>query len=132
MIEDIPMNTKKSKMEEQKYSSIDNSFISIPYCNYVTGNIDIEDYQFLNNHLEETNQNDIIIRIQDITSVQIVRSERCLNKGWKPFYWMAFSLRNGHIVFCCIENNNDAKKMEGIVRKYISDSFRCQIKKEDI
>ena len=90
----------------------------------------IADYQFLDN-LEETNQkNNIIIRIQDITAVQILSGERCRN-GWVTFYWMAFSLRNGHIVFSSIKNNNEAKKMEGIVRKYISDLFRCQIKKED-
>lgn len=32
-----------------------NGFISIPYCNYVSGNIVFNDYQFLDN-LEETNQ----------------------------------------------------------------------------
>ena len=107
-----------------------NGFISIPYCNYVSGNIVFTDYQFLDN-LEETNQkNNIIIRIQDITAVQILRNERCRN-GWATFYWMAFSLRNGHIVFSSIKNNNEAKRMESMVRKYISDSFRCQIKKED-
>ena len=123
-------------MEEVKefknlvFDTNNNGFISIPYCNYVTGNIVFNDYQFLDN-LEETNQkNNIIIRIQDITAVQILSGERCRN-GWVTFYWMVFSLRNGHVVFSRVENNNEAKKMEGIVRKYISDSFRCQIKKED-
>ena len=123
-------------MEEVKefknlvFDTNNNGFISIPYCNYVTGNIVFDDYHFLDN-LEETNQkNNIIIRIQDITAVQILSGERCRN-GWVTFYWMAFSLRNGHIVFSSIENNNEAKRMESIVRKYISDSFRCQIKKED-
>ena len=123
-------------MEEVKefknlvFDTNNNGFISIPYCKYVTGNIVFNDYQFLDN-LEETNQkNNIIIRIQDITAVQILSGERCRN-GWVTFYWMAFSLRNGHIVFSSIENNNEAKRMENMVRKYISDSFRCQIKKED-
>ena len=99
------------EFENSVFSADNNGFISIPYCNYVSGNIVFNDYQFLDN-LEETNQkNNIIIRIQDITAVQI--------------------LRNGHIVFSSIENNNEAKRMESIVRKYISDSFRCQIKKED-
>lgn len=114
-------------MEEQKYSSIEtdnDGFISIPYCNYVAENINI--YQFLIN-LEETNQiNNIIIRIQDITSVQIVSGRKIYQKN--TCHWMAFSLRNGHIVFSRISNNNEAEKMEGIVRKYISDSFRCRIK----
>ena len=118
------------EFENSVFSADNNGFISIPYCNYVSGNIVFTDYQFLDN-LEETNQkNNIIIRIQDITAVQILSGERCRN-GWVTFYWMAFSLRNGHIVFSRIENNNEAKRMESIVRKYISDSFRCQIKKED-
>ena len=118
------------EFENSVFSADNNGFISIPYCNYVSRNIVFIDYQFLDN-LEETNQkNNIIIRIQDITAVQILRNERCRN-GWVTFYWMAFSLRNGHIVFSRIENNNEAKRMESIVRKYISDSFRCQIKKED-
>ena len=118
------------EFENSVFSADNNGFISIPYCNYVSGNIVFNDYQFLNN-LEETNQkNNIIIRIQDITAVQILSGERCRN-GWVTFYWMAFSLRNGHIVFSSIKNNNEAKRMESIVRKYISDSFRCQIKKED-
>ena len=118
------------EFENSVFSADNNGFISIPYCNYVSGNIVFTDYQFLDN-LEETNQkNNIIIRIQDITAVQILRNERCRN-GWVTFYWIAFSLRNGHIVFSSIKNNNEAKRMEGIVRKYISDSFRCQIKKED-
>ena len=118
------------EFENSVFSADNNGFISIPYCNYVSGNIVFTDYQFLDN-LEETNQkNNIIIRIQDITAVQILSGERCRN-GWVTFYWMAFSLRNGHIVFSSIENNNEAKRMESIVRKYISDSFRCQIKKED-
>ena len=118
------------EFENSVFSADNNGFISIPYCNYVSGNIVFNDYQFLDN-LEETNQkNNIIIRIQDITAVQILSGERCRN-GWVTFYWMAFSLRNGHIVFSRIENNNEAKRMESIVRKYISDSFRCQIKKED-
>ena len=123
-------------MEEVKefknsvFDTNNNGFISIPYCNYVSENIVFDDYHFLDN-LEETNQkNNIIIRIQAITAVQILSCKRCRN-GWVTFYWMAFSLRNGHIVFSSIENNNEAKKMEGIVRKYISDLFRCQIKKED-
>lgn len=120
-------------MEEQKfYSAVEtdnNGFISIPYCEYVTENIDFN--QFLIN-LEETNFfNNIIIRIQDITSVQFVSVKKYQNCRWNPFLWLAFSLRNGHIVFCRISNNNEAKKMEGIVRKYISDSFRCRIKKEN-
>ena len=118
------------EFENSVFSADNNGFISIPYCNYVSGNIVFNGYQFLDN-LEETNQkNNIIIRIQDITAVQILSGERCRN-GWVTFYWMAFSLRNGHIVFSSIENNNEAKRMESIVRKYISDSFRCQIKKED-
>ena len=118
------------EFENSVFSADNNGFISIPYCNYVSGNIVFNDYQFLDN-LEETNQkNNIIIRIQDITAVQILSGERCRN-GWGTFYWMAFSLRNGHIVFSSIENNNEAKRMENMVRKYISDSFRCQIKKED-
>ena len=118
------------EFENSVFSADNNGFISIPYCNYVSGNIVFNDYQFLNN-LEETNQkNNIIIRIQDITAVQILSGERCRN-GWVTFYWMAFSLRNGHIVFSSIKNNNEAKRMESMVRKYISDSFRCQIKKED-
>ena len=118
------------EFENSVFSADNNGFISIPYCNYVSGNIVFTDYQFLDN-LEETNQkNNIIIRIQDITAVQILSGERCRN-GWVTFYWMAFSLRNGHIVFSSIKNNNEAKRMESIVRKYISDSFRCQIKKED-
>ena len=118
------------EFENSVFSADNNGFISIPYCNYVSGNIVFNDYQFLDN-LEETNQkNNIIIRIQDITAVQIVSSAKCRN-GWVTFYWMAFSLRNGHIVFSSIKNNNEAKRMENIVRKYISDSFRCQIKKED-
>lgn len=118
------------EFENSVFSADNNGFISIPYCNYVSGNIVFTDYQFLNN-LEETNQkNNIIIRIQDITAVQILSGERCRN-GWVTFYWMAFSLRNGHIVFSSIKNNNEAKRMENMVRKYISDSFRCQIKKED-
>ena len=118
------------EFENSVFSADNNGFISIPYCNYVSGNIVFNDYQFLNN-LEETNQkNNIIIRIQDITAVQIVSSAKCRN-GWVTFYWMAFSLRNGHIVFSSIKNNNEAKRMENMVRKYISDSFRCQIKKED-
>ena len=118
------------EFENSIFSADNNGFISIPYCNYVSGNIVFTDYQFLDN-LEETNKkNNIIIRIQDITAVQILRNERCRN-GWVTFYWMAFSLRNGHIVFSRIENNNEAKRMESMVRKYISDSFRCQIKKED-
>ena len=118
------------EFENSVFSADNNGFISIPYCNYVSGNIVFNDYQFLDN-LEETNQkNNIIIRIQDITSVQILSGERCRN-GWVTFYWMAFSLRNGHIVFSSIKNNNEAKRMENMVRKYISDSFRCQIKKED-
>ena len=118
------------EFENSVFSADNNGFISIPYCNYVSGNIVFNDYQFLDN-LEETNQkNNIIIRIQDITAVQILSGERCCN-GWVTFYWMAFSLRNGHIVFSSIKNNNEAKRMESIVRKYISDSFRCQIKKED-
>ena len=118
------------EFENSVFSADNNGFISIPYCNYVSGNIVFTDYQFLDN-LEETNQkNNIIIRIQDITAVQILRGERCRN-GWVTFYWMAFSLRNGHIVFSSIKNNNEAKRMENMVRKYISDSFRCQIKKED-
>lgn len=118
------------EFENSVFSADNNGFISIPYCNYVSRNIVFTDYQFLDN-LEETNQkNNIIIRIQDITAVQILSGERCRN-GWVTFYWIAFSLRNGHIVFSSIENNNEAKRMEGIVRKYISDSFRCQIKKED-
>ena len=116
------------EFENSVFSADNNGFISIPYCNYVSGNFD--DYHFLDN-LEETNQkNNIIIRIQDITAVQILSGERCRN-GWVTFYWMAFSLRNGHIVFSSIKNNNEAKRMENMVRKYISDSFRCQIKKED-
>ena len=118
------------EFENSVFSADNNGFISIPYCNYVSGNIVFNGYQFLDN-LEETNQkNNIIIRIQDITAVQILSGERCRN-GWVTFYWMAFSLRNGHIVFSSIKNNNEAKRMENIVRKYISDSFRCQIKKED-
>ena len=118
------------EFENSVFSADNNGFISIPYCNYVSGNIVFNDYQFLDN-LEETNQkNNIIIRIQDITAVQIVSSAKCRN-GWVTFYWMAFSLRNGHIVFSSIKNNNEAKRMENMVRKYISDSFRCQIKKED-
>ena len=118
------------EFENSVFSADNNGFISIPYCNYVSGNIVFNDYQFLDN-LEETNQkNNIIIRIQDITAVQILSGERCRN-GWVTFYWMAFSLRNGHIVFSSIKNNNEAKRMENMVRKYISDSFRCQIKKED-
>ena len=118
------------EFENSVFSADNNGFISIPYCNYVSGNIVFNDYQFLDN-LEETNQkNNIIIRIQDITAVQILSGERYRN-GWVTFYWMAFSLRNGHIVFSSIKNNNEAKRMESIVRKYISDSFRCQIKKED-
>ena len=118
------------EFENSVFSADNNGFISIPYCNYVSGDIVFNDYQFLDN-LEETNQkNNIIIRIQDITAVQILSCKRCRN-GWVTFYWMAFSLRNGHIVFSSIENNNEAKRMESIVRKYISDSFRCQIKKED-
>lgn len=118
------------EFENSVFSADNNGFISIPYCNYVSGNIVFTDYQFLDN-LEETNQkNNIIIRIQDITAVQILSGERCRN-GWVTFYWMAFSLRNGHIVFSSIKNNNEAKRMESMVRKYISDSFRCQIKKED-
>lgn len=118
------------EFENSIFSADNNGFISIPYCNYVSGNIVFNDYQFLDN-LEETNQkNNIIIRIQDITAVQILSGERYRN-GWVTFYWMAFSLRNGHIVFSSIKNNNEAKRMESIVRKYISDSFRCQIKKED-
>lgn len=118
------------EFENSVFSADNNGFISIPYCNYVSGNIVFTDYQFLDN-LEETNQkNNIIIRIQDITAVQILSGERCRN-GWVTFYWMAFSLRNGHIVFSSIKNNNEAKRMENMVRKYISDSFRCQIKKED-
>ena len=118
------------EFENSIFSADNNGFISIPYCNYVSGNIVFNDYQFLDN-LEETNQkNNIIIRIQDITAVQILSGERCRN-GWVTFYWMAFSLRNGHIVFSSIKNNNEAKRMESMVRKYISDSFRCQIKKED-
>ena len=118
------------EFENSVFSADNNGFISIPYRNYVSENIVFDDYHFLDN-LEETNQkNNIIIRIQDITAVQILRNERCRN-GWVTFYWMAFSLRNGHIVFSRIENNNEAKRMESIVRKYISDSFRCQIKKED-
>ena len=118
------------EFENSIFSADNNGFISIPYCNYVSGNIVFNDYQFLDN-LEETNQkNNIIIRIQDITAVQILSGERCRN-GWVTFYWMAFSLRNGHIVFSSIKNNNEAKRMENMVRKYISDSFRCQIKKED-
>ena len=118
------------EFENSVFSADNNGFISIPYCNYVSGNIVFTDYQFLDN-LEETNQkNNIIIRIQDITAVQILSGERCRN-GWVTFYWMAFSLRNGHIVFSSIKNNNESKRMESIVRKYISDSFRCQIKKED-
>lgn len=118
------------EFENSVFSADNNGFISIPYCNYVSGNIVFNDYQFLDN-LEETNQkNNIIIRIQDITAVQILSGERCRN-GWVTFYWMAFSLRNGHIVFSSIKNNNEAKRMESMVRKYISDSFRCQIKKED-
>ena len=118
------------EFENSVFGADNNGFISIPYCNYVSGNIVFTDYQFLDN-LEETNQkNNIIIRIQDITAVQILSGERYRN-GWGTFYWMAFSLRNGHIVFSSIKNNNEAKKMEGIVRKYISDLFRCQIKKED-
>lgn len=114
-------------MEDQKYSFIEtdnNGFISIPYCNYVAENINF--YQFLIN-LEETNQNNnIIIRIQDIVSVQIVSAKKIYQRN--TCHWMAFSLRNGHIVFSRISNNNEAKKMEGVVRKYISDSFRCRIK----
>lgn len=118
------------EFENSVFSADNNGFISIPYCNYVSGNIVFTDYQFLDN-LEETNQkNNIIIRIQDITAVQILSGERCRN-GWVTFYWMVFSLRNGHIVFSSIKNNNEAKRMENMVRKYISDSFRCQIKKED-
>lgn len=118
------------EFENSVFSADNNGFISIPYCNYVSGNIVFTDYQFLDN-LEETNQkNNIIIRIQDITAVQILSGERCRN-GWVTFYWMVFSLRNGHIVFSSIKNNNEAKRMESMVRKYISDSFRCQIKKED-
>ena len=118
------------EFENSVFSADNNGFISIPYCNYVSGNIVFNDYQFLDN-LEETNQkNNIIIRIQDITAVQILSGERCRN-GWVTFYWMAFSLRNGHIVFSSIKDNNEAKRMENMVRKYISDSFRCQIKKED-
>ena len=118
------------EFENSVFSADNNGFISIPYCNYVSGNIVFNDYQFLDN-LEETNQkNNIIIRIQDITAVQIVSSAKCRN-GWVTFYWMAFSLRNGHIGFSSIKNNNEAKRMESMVRKYISDSFRCQIKKED-
>ena len=118
------------EFENSVFSADNNGFISIPYCNYVSGNIVFTDYQFLDN-LEETNQkNNIIIRIQDITAVQILSGERYRN-GWVTFYWMAFSLRNGHIVFSSIKNNNESKRMESIVRKYISDSFRCQIKKED-
>ena len=118
------------EFENSVFSADNNGFISIPYCNYVSGNIVFTDYQFLDN-LEETNQkNNIIIRIQDITAVQILSGERCRN-GWVTFYWMAFSLRNGHIVFSSIKNNNESKRMENMVRKYISDSFRCQIKKED-
>ena len=118
------------EFESSVFSADNNGCISIPYCNYVSGNIVFNDYQFLDN-LEETNQkNNIIIRIQDITAVQILSGERCRN-GWVTFYWMAFSLRNGHIVFSSIKNNNEAKRMESMVRKYISDSFRCQIKKED-
>ena len=118
------------EFENSVFSADNNGFISIPYCNYVSGNIVFNDYQFLDN-LEETNQkNNIIIRIQDITAVQILSGERFRN-GWVTFYWMAFSLRNGHIVFSSIKNNNEAKRMESMVRKYISDSFRCQIKKED-
>ena len=118
------------EFENSVFSADNNGFISIPYCNYVSGNIVFTDYQFLDN-LEETNQkNNIIIRIQDITAVQILSGERYRN-GWVTFYWMAFSLRNGHIVFSSIKNNNEAKRMESMVRKYISDSFRCQIKKED-
>ena len=85
-------------MEEVKefknlvFDTNNNGFISIPYCNYVSGNIVFTDYQFLDN-LEETNQkNNIIIRIQDITAVQILSCKRCRN-GWVTFYWMAFSLR---------------------------------------
>ena len=70
------------------------------------------------------------INVQDISSFHITRTLKCYN-GLKTFYWMVFSLRNGHVVFSRVENNNEAKKMEGIVRKYISDLFRCQIKKED-
>ena len=118
------------EFENSVFSADNNGFISIPYCNYVSGNIVFNDYQFLDN-LEEMNQkNNIIIRIQDISAVQILSGERCRN-GWVTFYWMAFSLRNGHIVFSSIKNNNEAKRMESMVRKYISDSFRCQIKKED-
>ena len=118
------------EFENSVFGVDNNGFISIPYCNYVSGNIVFNDYQFLDN-LEETNQkNNIIIRIQDITAVQILSGERYRN-GWVTFYWMAFSLRNGHIVFSSIKNNNEAKRMENMVRKYISDSFRCQIKKED-
>ena len=118
------------EFENSVFSADNNGFISIPYCNYVSGNIVFTDYQFLDN-LEETNQkNNIIIRIQDISAVQILSGERCRN-GWVTFYWIAFSLRNGHIVFSSIKNNNEAKRMESMVRKYISDSFRCQIKKED-
>ena len=121
-------------MEEVKefknlvFDTTNNGFISIPYCNYVTGNIDIENNNFLDN-LETMNQNNnIIIKVQDISSVHITRTLKYYN-GWN--YWMVFSLRNGHVVFSRVENNNEAKKMEGIVRKYISDLFRCQIKKED-
>ena len=118
------------EFENSVFSADNNGFISIPYCNYLSGNIVFTDYQFLDN-LEEPNQkHNIIIRIQDITAVQILSGERCRN-GWVTFYWMAFSLRNGHIVFSSIKNNNEAKRMENMVRKYISDSFRCQIKKED-
>lgn len=123
-------------MEEVKefknsvFDTNNNGFISIPYCNYVTGNIDIENSKFLDN-LETMNQNNnIIIKVQDISSVHIAHTIKCYN-GWTIFYWMVFSLRNGHVVFSRVENNNEAKKMEGIVRKYISDLFRCQIKKED-
>ena len=103
------------EFENSVFSADNNGFISIPYCNYVSGNIVFNDYQFLDN-LEETNQkNNIIIRIQDITAVQILSGERCRN-GWVTFYWMAFSLRNGHIVFSSIKNNNEAKRMENMVR----------------
>lgn len=69
------------EFENSVFSADNNGFISIPYCNYVSGNIVFTDYQFLDN-LEETNQkNNIIIRIQDITAVQILSGERCRN-GW--------------------------------------------------
>ena len=118
------------EFENSVFSADNNGFISIPYCNYVSENIVLNDYQFVDNLEKKKKKNNIIIRIQDITAVQILSCKRCRN-GWVTFYWMAFSLRNGHIVFSSIENNNEAKRMESIVRKYISDSFRCQIKKED-